>query len=150
LPENELSRDAREFLALAYERLGDTARARLEYENYLKRYPEGEDSVRVAPAPGQSATGPRSEPLRSPAQMASGGRSIVFGSLSQFYYHGASTIDTQQQGVTANTLDRTTLSLTDQSALISNLDLSARFLDETHDNRIVSAIRHAELHQRAA
>jgi tetratricopeptide (TPR) repeat protein len=136
-PQNALSRDAQEFLALAYERRGDTARARLEYENYLKRYPEGEDSVRVRQRLANLRPAPRSEPLRSPVQTAGGGRSIVFGSLSQFYYHGASTIDTQQQGVVANTLDRTTLSLTDQSALISNLDLSARFLDETHDNRIV-------------
>jgi tetratricopeptide (TPR) repeat protein len=137
LPENALSRDAREFLALAYERRGDTTRARLEYENYLKRYPEGEDSVRVRQRLANLRPAPRSEPLHSPVQTAGGGRSIVFGSLSQFYYRGNSMIDTQQQGVTANTLDRTTLSLTDQSALISNVDLGARFLDDTHDNRIV-------------
>lgn len=137
LPENPLSRDAQEFLALAYERSGDTARARLEYESYLKRYPEGDDSVRVRQRLANLRAAPRSEPLRSPVQAAGGGRSLVFGSLSQFYYRGNSTIDTQQQGVTANTLDRTTLSLTDQSALITNLDFSTRFLDETHDNRIV-------------
>jgi len=85
LPENELSRDAREFLALAYERLGDTARARLEYENYLKRYPEGEDSVRVRQRLASLRPAPRSEPLRSPAQMASGGALDVSAAFRQFY-----------------------------------------------------------------
>jgi tetratricopeptide (TPR) repeat protein len=135
LPESDQSRDAQEFLALAYERRGDTARARLEYENYLKRYPEGEDSVRVRQRLANLRAAPRSETLRAPVQTAAGWRSITVGSVSQIYYHGASKIDTQQ--VVANTLDRTTLSLTDQSALISSLDLNARFLDETHDNRLV-------------
>ena len=137
LPENELSRDAREFLALAYERRGDTARAKLEYENYLKRYPEGEDSARVRQRLANLRPGVPAEPLRASVQTVGGWRSFSFGSLSQFYYRGNSTIDTQQVVVAANTLDRTTLSLTDQSALITNLDASTRFVDETHDNRIV-------------
>src|SRR5882762_4091568 len=137
LPENELSRDAREFLALAYERRGDTARARLEYENYLKRYPEGEDSGRVRQRLANLRPGVSAGPLRASVQTAGGWRTFSFGSLSQFYYRGNSTIDTQQVVVAANTLDRTTLSLTDQSALITNLDASTRFVDETHDNRIV-------------
>ena len=37
LPQNALTRDAQEFLALSYERRGDTARARTEYEDYLKK-----------------------------------------------------------------------------------------------------------------
>src|SRR5262245_24662826 len=36
-------RDAQEFLGLAYERRGETARARLEYETYLKQYPRSEE-----------------------------------------------------------------------------------------------------------
>src|SRR5262245_45156696 len=42
-----LRRDAQEFLGLAYERRGETARARLEYESYLKQYPDDTDSARV-------------------------------------------------------------------------------------------------------
>lgn len=135
LPENEFSRDAQEFLALAYERRGDTARARQEYGNYLKRYPEGEDSVRVRQRLANLSAARRTETLRAPAQVAGGWRSIAVGSLSQIYYRGNSKIDTEQ--VVANTLDKTTLSLTDQSALISSLDLNARLFDGTHENRIV-------------
>ncbi len=138
LPENVSTRDAQEFLGLAHERRGDAARARLEYENYLKRYPEGEDSVRVRQRLANLQPASRSEPLRATAVQTVGGwRSFTFGSVSQFYYRGNSTIDTQQVNVTANTLDRTTLSLTDQSALITNVDASTRFVDDTHDNRLV-------------
>jgi tetratricopeptide (TPR) repeat protein len=136
LPQNDFTRDAQEFLGLAYERRGDTARARLEYENYLKRYPEGEDSGRVRQRLANLKSAPQSEPLRTSVQTVGGWRSFSFGSVSQFYYRGNSTIDTQQL-VAANTLDRTTLSLTDQSALITNIDASTRFVDDTHDNRIV-------------
>ena len=137
LPQNDLTRDAQEFLGLAHERRGDTARARLAYETYLKRYPEGEDTERVRQRLANLGDAPRSEPLRTTeVQTVAGWRSFSFGSLSQFYYRGNSKIDTQQL-VAANTLDRTTLSLTDQSALITNLDASTRFVDDTHDNRIV-------------
>jgi len=135
LTENTFTRDAQELLALSYERRGDSTRARLEYENYLKRYPEGDDSVRVRQRLANLRAAPQFETLRAPAETRQGWRSFTVGSLSQFYYHGNSTIDTQQ--LAANTLDRTTLSLTDQSALISSLDLTARFMDETHDNRMV-------------
>jgi len=136
LPENTLTRDAQEFLALSYERRGDTGRAKSEYENYLQRYPDGEDSVRVRQRLASLATAaPQGEPLRAPVEAKPGLRSFTVGSFSQFYYRGNSKIDSQQ--TVANTPDRVTLSLTDQSSLITALDLSTRFSDDTHDNRIV-------------
>ena len=134
LPQNSLSRDAQEFLALSYERRGDIARARTEYENYLKRYPEGDDSVRVRQRLASLATEPQPEVLRAPTVSQRGWRSFTSGSLSQFYYRGNSKIDSQPQG--PNALDRTTLSLVDQSALISSVDLNSRFFDDKNDNRI--------------
>jgi tetratricopeptide (TPR) repeat protein len=135
LPQNSLSRDAQEFLALSYERRGDIARARAEYENYLKRYPEGEDSVRVRQRLASLATEPQAEVLRAPSAPQHGWRSLVGGALAQFYYHGNSKIDSQPLG--PNALDRSTLSVVDQSALITSVDLNARFLNDTHENRIV-------------
>jgi TolA-binding protein len=135
LPENSLTRDAQEFLALSYERRGDPGRARTEYQNYLLRYPEGEDSVRVRQRLANLAAVPQVAQLRAPTEAQQGWRSFTVGSFSQFYYRGASKIDTQQ--TVANTLDRTTLSLTDQSSLITSVDLTSRFSDNTHDNRIV-------------
>jgi TolA-binding protein len=135
LPENSLTRDAQEFLALSYERRGDTARAKVEYENYLKRYPQGEDSERVRQRLASLAAAPQFEPLRAPVEAKQGWRTFTSGSFSQFYYRGNSKIDSQQ--TVANIVDRTTLSVTDQSSLITALDLNTRFSDDTHDNRIV-------------
>jgi tetratricopeptide (TPR) repeat protein len=135
LPENSLTRDAQEFLALSYERRGDIGRARTEYENYLKRYPEGDDSVRVRQRLASLAALPQTEALRPPTEQQQGWRSFVGGGLSQFYYHGNSKIDSQPLG--ANALDRTTLSVVDQSALITAVDVNARFLNDVHENRVV-------------
>ena len=135
LPENPHSRDALELLALAYERRGDTARARAEYEKYLARYPQGEDAARVRQRLAALRAAPPPEALRAPAQRSQGSRLNTFGSLSQFYYRGNSRIETQP--VVANAFDATTLSLTDQSALVTNLDLNARLSTEAHDNRLV-------------
>jgi TolA-binding protein len=135
LPQNGLTRDAQEFLALSYERRGDTARARTEYENYLKKYPEGDDSVRVRQRLASLAAAPQAEVLRPSTEPQKGWRSFVSGGLSQFYYHGNSKIDSQPLG--PNALDRTTLSVVDQSALITSADLNARFMNDTHENRIV-------------
>jgi tetratricopeptide (TPR) repeat protein len=136
LPQNSLSRDAQEFLALSYERRGDTARARTEYENYLKRYPDGDDSIRVRQrlANLSAEPQPQAEVLRPPSESQKGWRSFTSGSLSQFYYRGNSKIDSQPLG--PNALDRTTLSIVDQSALITSVDLNSRFFDDTNDNRI--------------
>lgn len=135
LPANSLTRDAQEFLALSYERRGDTVRARAEYESYLKRYPEGEDAARVRQRLATLSAEPQAPPLRAPSEPQQGWRSFAAGGLSQFYYRGNSKIDSQPLG--ANALDRTTLSLVDQSALITSLDVNARFLDDMHENRIV-------------
>ena len=144
LPDSNLARDAQEFLALSYERSGDIARARQEYEKYLKRYPEGEDAARVRQRLASLPTAkpqPR-EALHAPSQPVQGQRLLIFGSLSQFYYHGNSHVDTQT--VTANAFTRSTLSMTDQSALYTNVDLNARLSTDTHDNRIV--FRDSDLH----
>jgi tetratricopeptide repeat protein len=135
LPENPLTRDAQEFLALSYERGGDMARARREYEKYLARYPDGADSVRVRQRLASLRPAPPPEALHAPAQTETGSRFMVFGSLSQFYYRGNSRIETQP--VVANAFDSTTLSLIDQSALVSNIDFNTRYLSDSHDNRFV-------------
>jgi tetratricopeptide (TPR) repeat protein len=134
LPPSSLTRDAQEFLALSYERRGDVARARTEYENYLKRYPDGEDSARVRQRLANLSAEPPVAALRAPSEPQQGWRSFTSGSLSQFYYRGNSKIDSQPLG--PNALDRTTLSVVDQSALITSLDLNARVLDDTHENRV--------------
>jgi hypothetical protein len=47
LPENPESPQALELLAMARERMGQLAHAKAEYEEYLRRYPDGEGAARV-------------------------------------------------------------------------------------------------------
>ena len=47
LPHNTSSQEAQELMGLARERSGEMAKARAEYDIYLKLYPEGEGAARV-------------------------------------------------------------------------------------------------------
>jgi hypothetical protein len=132
LPPNRQSRVAQELAGIARERAGDIAKARAEYELYLKLYPDGEGATRVrvrlaalAAAPAASAE-PR--PARAPAR-------TVTGSLSQYYYGGRTKIETAFD--TPTTVDRATFTTMDQSALVTNLDFTLRNRSESSDSRFV-------------
>jgi tetratricopeptide (TPR) repeat protein len=145
MPPNRYSQDAQEFIGLARERSGETAAARKEYELYLRLYPAGEgadrvrqriaalDATRVAPSPVFKAAKPRVEVL-----------STVIGSLSQHYYHGASQVDTTDLIPTAGSENQATLTQTDQSALVTNLNLTHRYRSENFDNRFVIRDTHTK------
>lgn len=138
LPPNPQSQEAQEMVGLARERNGESAKAKAEYDLYLKLYPEGEGAERVRQrlanlAPPAAAA---SSEKRAPRKKQAISETSVYGSFSQFYYHGASHVDTTT--VTAPTItERSTLTNVDQSALISNLDLTARMRSGDYDNRIV-------------
>jgi tetratricopeptide (TPR) repeat protein len=136
LPPNRFSQEAQELAGLARERNGEVAKARAEYELYLKLYPEGEGAQRVRArltALGEPPkTGAREAP---PVQPATGAQKMIYGSLSQYYYRGASKIDTAAKP--PQLPNSQTLSMTDQSALISSLDLTGRVRGEHSDTRLV-------------
>lgn len=46
-PENQYSAEAQELLGLAHQKAGQLNQARAEYEDYLRRYPSGEQSERI-------------------------------------------------------------------------------------------------------
>jgi len=145
MPPNRYSQDAQEFIGLARERSGETAAARKEYELYLRLYPAGEGADRVhqriaaldatipSPSPVFKAAKPRVEVL-----------STVIGSLSQYYYHGASKVDTTDLIPTAGSENQETLTQTDQSALLTNLNLTHRYRSENFDNRFVIRDTHTK------
>jgi tetratricopeptide (TPR) repeat protein len=146
LPPNRYSQDAQEYIGLARERAGETVAARKEYELYLRLYPAGEATDRVrqrlaaldtalakAPPPAFKTTKPRVE-----------AQSTVFGSFSQYYYHGASKLDTTTLATAANVQSQAGLTRTDQSALISNLNLTQRYRSEDYDNRFVLRDTHTK------
>lgn len=67
-PENQYSAEAQELLGLARQKNGQLAEARAEYEDYLRRYPAGEQSERVRQrlAGIETANGEPNAPLHMP------------------------------------------------------------------------------------
>ena len=140
LPPNSQTEAAQALMGEARELSGELTKARLEYELYLKQYPQGKHVQRVKQrlaalgktvAQAGAAAGPGGR-ARPPATWS------TFGSLSQYYYTGHSQIETITPPPPGQLLfNRDTLSLTDQDALISNLDLQSRRTDSISDTRIV-------------
>jgi hypothetical protein len=130
LPPNRQSQQAQELVGVARERTGEIAKARAEYELYLRLYPKGEGAARVR-ARLAALPPPDAKPARAPRAPL---RSLT-GTLSQYYYRG----DTKIESVfnTPTTPDRSSFSLTDQSALVTNIDLTARNRTAGSDNRLV-------------
>jgi hypothetical protein len=138
LPTNAQTEAAQALIGEVREQNGEIAKARAEYELYLKLYPKGTDAKRVQeklaalPKVAPRAQS-RSRPLqRGPAEWT------YYGSFAQYYYTGKSHIEVTTPPP-PGLLDFTTdvLSLTDQDALISTLDLNARRRDGITDTRIV-------------
>ena len=67
-PENQYSAEAQELLGVARQKNGQLAEARAEYEEYIRRYPNGEESERVRQrlAGIVTANGEPNAPLRTP------------------------------------------------------------------------------------
>ncbi len=134
LPPNSQSQDAQELIGLAHERLREIAAAKQEYALYLRLYPEGPGAERVrqrltALEAPSTAPARLMAPVRKEASYGS-----IRGSWSQYYYTGQSQLDST---TTVVGLAPTSLTATDQSALINNLDLVARYSGATWDNRFV-------------
>jgi tetratricopeptide (TPR) repeat protein len=137
LPPNKFSQDAQELIGVARERAGETELARKEYELYLKLFPNGEGATRVrqrlaslAPPPAQvSSVATTAPPPAAP-------RSSFNGSISEYYYGGKTQVNTTflNTPVTAN---QQTLTSTSQSAVVSTVNLNARYQDGANDLRAV-------------
>ncbi|MDX2315327.1 MAG: outer membrane protein assembly factor BamD [Gammaproteobacteria bacterium] len=124
LPPGPYSREAQELLGLARERNGQIAHAKAEYGQYLQQYPEGPDTERVQQRLAGLLTASRlpQEKLRPVASAQSESNWEVFGSFTQFYRRDS--FDTETGGAT-----------TTQSALFSDLNVSARNRGENFDFR---------------
>jgi len=134
LPPNRQSQEAQELIGVAHERLGEIAKAKREYELYLKLYPTGPGPDRVRQRLA-ALDAPAATPDLKTATPRSRDITTVYGSWSQYYYNGATKTDvTTQIGPTQSQASFTT---TDQSSLISNLDLNARLRRGEYDNRMV-------------
>jgi hypothetical protein len=139
LPPNKSSQEAQELIGVARERAGQTELARKEYELYLKLFPRGEGATRVqqrlaslAPPPAQVSSEATTAPAPAP-QVAKYG---VSGSLSQYYYGGQQQVNTTFLN-TPTTANQQTLTSTNQSSMVSTLNLNARYQDGSNDARLV-------------
>jgi len=141
LPPNRQSQEAQELVGVAEERVGNRTRARQEFQLYLKLYPEGPGADRVRQRLAALNVPTEKSDLKT-ARRRGVDVTTVYGGLSQYYYYGKSKIDTTTQPVLGPTQNQSTLTLTDQSALISNLDINARVRRGDWDNRFVIRENH--------
>lgn len=138
LPPNTRTRKAQEQIGLTRLKSGDNARARGEFETFLKLYPTGADSEQIRqylvnlPAETAVAKG------RGPAEPVS----VTNGSVSAFYYGGQS--QTRSQDFVDSPLgglpvlqSENNLSGTDQKQVQTNVDLNWRYRDAEKDMRFV-------------
>ncbi|MEQ1661064.1 MAG: hypothetical protein ABL877_00025 [Thiobacillus sp.] len=134
LPPNKHSEEAQELVGLARERNGEIAKARAEYELYLKLFPDGAGVARVQ----RQLAG-----LKSPATIARKSKpkrddtvtKTVSGSFSQFYYGGKS--QTQTAFNTPVAPGTPTLSKFNQSELRTQIDLTGHYRNADSDQKLV-------------
>lgn len=139
LPANKYSSDAQLWIGVTREKAGQLAKARLEYETYQKLYPEGTSSKWVKdrlarlnallPPPQTAAQPMPTQGQSTPFQI------MEYGSLSSYYYYGLNQIDTTT--TVANVPTQSSLTVNDQSAMISNVIMTARAYNNEYDNRVV-------------
>ncbi len=139
LPPNSQSRDAQELIGVAWERAGSPARAKTEYELYLRLFPNGEGAQRVsqrlasldlgaaAAAPALRQAGSGTTPTAEPSRYN--------GSISQYYFGGKAR--TQSLVNLSSGIDQATLSRTTESAIVTSVDLGARFVTDESETRAV-------------
>ena len=119
-PEHAARAHAQEYLGLARERKGQFAQAKAEYQEYLRRYPDGADVVEVSQRLAALVTlEGRSTPTRNDADA----RWQWQGAVSQEYRHDQNTLT--QSGVTSNGVG--------QSVLYSDGDIAVRRRGEKVD-----------------
>jgi tetratricopeptide (TPR) repeat protein len=138
LPPNPSSQRAQELIGNAWEGLKQTDKARIEYQLYLKLYPEAEATQRVAQRL-LALGGPVVAGAAKPADKvdSKGGQTgfTYTGSISQYYYGGRSKTDSLVN-ISAG-IDQSTLSQTNQSALVTSVDMSGRYKSDSSETKIV-------------
>jgi TolA-binding protein len=139
--------DALELLGKVRLAQGQTDQARIEFESYLKQYPDGPGAERVRAA---LAAMPAATSLTAVVPQKSDkpdGSPTITGSIAQYYYGGQSTVDTQAVRDTDGTLlspdqiDRLRtgpISSTDQQLLSNSMDMTWRSLNQDRDIKFVT------------
>jgi Outer membrane lipoprotein len=141
LPPNEYSQEAQELVGNAREKNGDFTKAKVEYELYVKLYPQTEGALRVntrLAAINNGTAKVADNKFSTKKQINQVNQNTIFGSLSQYYYGGKTLTNTTNGGITAQTRS------TDQSALVTSFDITDRWRHNQYDDKIV--FRDAQTH----
>ena len=137
LPPNRTSQTAQELIGAAWEGLKQSEKARIEYQLYLRLYPQGEAVQRITQrldALGGPIASVATATDKPDATSGQGGL-ISSGSVSQYYYGGRSKTDSLVN--IAAGIDQNTLSRTNQSTLVTSIDLSGRYKSENSETKLV-------------
>lgn len=137
-PPNEYSQEAQELIGVAREKSGEAVKAKAEYELYLKLYPGGDGATRVkqrlaalvAAKPESKEVLPKAKPKKGVKEIH---QNTVTGSVSQYYYGGSSQTRSDNYRLDEETKTRSN----DQSSLITNMDMTARFRHNQYDTKVV-------------
>lgn len=137
LPPTKSSQEAQELIGQARELNGENAKARAEYELYLKLYPGAPSTQRLQARLADLEKAPANRAIARSAIAAKPEYSF-FGSVSSYYYHGSTKYDATlappQPGLN---FDQVSLTGTDQSAFVTNIDLNARYRGGAWDSKLV-------------
>lgn len=146
LPPNHYTQDAQEWVGVARERGGQLNKAKVELELYLKLYTDPEDVKRVKlrlaslggppPIPSRQIDSPTA--LSTTTGRKAFSQNLSYGSISMFYYAGASKTDTVDTAATlGSSASQSSISALEQSAFLASVFATERFITEKYDNRIV-------------
>ena len=143
LPPNASSQEAQELIGNAYEQNGENAKARSEYEFYIKTYPKGDGAARVGERLAKLA--PPSGPAVRPERRHEDTGWQISGGFGQTRYYGNSSTILDPVIVTVvnagqefqQQINGQTIVRNDQNAFVSSLDFTARKRSDSSDSRFV-------------
>lgn len=132
LEENTASADARELLGVAREKNGQSAHAKAEYEEYLRRYPDGEGADRVRQRLSALLTAGKDAPpaLREGPQPGNWVKRLT-ASLSQFYQRDESVVTIEQPNFVPDPDKQV-----NRNALLSSADVTASIGNDRVDTTL--------------
>ncbi len=147
LPPSATTAEAQELLGMVRIAQGEPAKAQVEFDSYLKQFPSGPGAERVRAAlAGLQAPDLKLSPTLEGAKKPEGTPTVT-GSISQYYYGGQSTQESQAIRDTDGTLlsaaeiekRRTApISGTDQKLLSTNMDATWRSRNAERDIKLVA------------
>lgn len=139
LPEHPHSKDALEMLGVARQRNDQLAHAKASFQEYLKKYPEGEDAIRVKQRLSDlisSQLKPQERlPTKGTEAASSAFKTDVFGSLSQYYYYGLIEVEDFRPNREDEETEEETEAREDQNMLISYVTANSRSRNDRYEIR---------------